>query len=159
MSLLSLPAAIADAVRQLAIDHRAGTVTRPDAITRLTTVIRKDKRYAAGILSAHAARLLAAAGREFPMPADPLQAELFPDLPPRLYVAPGKTRNWLGFTRHDWEVARNMLLARTENAVTGATSAARREREDFMRAYDRIVPLLTSPDLTTADVARMLGAA
>ncbi len=157
---MNVPQKVEDAIRRLGAERRGSRTTHVAAIGSLREVIEQDAAYARGVLSAHAARLLAVWDRAHPAMPDPFQAELFPGLPARLYVSPGRSEPVMDLTRYGVEMARNMLFARTSNQVTGATESARRERDEFMRLYDAVMPHMGRADTTVADaLARRAGAA
>lgn len=72
------------------------------------------------------------------------QMDLFPELPRKLEVSPGRFAAQAVMTRHDWETALKQAQTKEGNA------SGYRERVE--RAHDAIVPLLTDDSMTTADV-------
>jgi hypothetical protein len=72
------------------------------------------------------------------------QTDLFPDLPRRLEVSPGRFAAQAVMTRHDWDTALKQAQTKEGNA------SGYRERVE--RAHDAIVPLLTDDSMTTAEV-------
>jgi len=148
---MNAPEKISAAVQRLSADLAAGRTTRIAAIESLRKIIEQDRGYARGILSVHAGRLLAAWRRVHPPAVDSLQAELFPALPAVLYVRPGEAISPMECTRYGLEMARNMLYARTSNHISGATEAARREREAIDGLCDLVMPRMgADPRMTVA---------
>lgn len=155
---MNLPDWLKDMTDELGAGRLAGTVSRQDAVTALRDkILEKDDRpLILGVLAEFAGKALDSWHRAHQHPAAPgslahVQAELFPDLPARLYIRPGVTKPPIEFTAHDWDTAREMVRARTENAIDGA----RADRDQFERAYARVRPLL-GHDATTADIAGQL---
>ena len=87
-----------------------------------------------------------------------LELHLFPEMPLRMRVAPTKSTEVAAMTADDLDHAKNMLLARTQNAIDGVTAAAERERAAFMDFYSKVRPLLTG-DLTVTDALEQLAKA
>ena len=71
-------------------------------------------------------------------------------------VAPTKSAEVALMTAEDLDHAKNMLLARTQNAINGVTAAAGRERAVFMDFYSKVRPLLAE-GLTVADALNQLA--
>lgn len=72
------------------------------------------------------------------------QTDLFPDLPRKVEVSPGRFAAQAVMTRHDWETAATQARTKANNADGFA--------EKIERARDLVVPLLTDDSMTTADV-------
>lgn len=77
------------------------------------------------------------------------QLDLFPEIPRRLETAPGRFADQAVMTRKDWDAALRQAQTKANNA-SGFADAIR-------QVYDKVRPLLTSDDLTTADVWRTGG--
>lgn len=141
---------------QLVLD---GVSTRAQALDILAARIRKHPEYIASLVTADAERELSgwlkANGTEDDASS---QLDLFPGLPRRMRIAPTKSAEIASMTAEDLDHARNMLLARTQNAIDGATSAAEHERAVFMAFYERVRPLLRD-GLTVGDVLKRIEAA
>jgi hypothetical protein len=135
----------------------AGTVTRAEAATAVEAVIRSHPAYVADLIAADAKHDLNQWLNGNGSSGDLLQASLFPELPVRMRVSPNRTVEVSKMTRADLEHARNILLARTQNAINGAKSAADRDRAVFAAFYDRVRPLLAD-GRTVADVLADLAA-
>ena len=148
---MNAPGAILTAVRDASAALGAGAVDYPQAVIRVREAIEGDPAYARGILRAHAGRLLAEHRKTNPETPDPLQAELFPGLPARLYVSPGRPELVMDLTRYGLEMARNMLYARTTNQAEGAARSAAQERAEFDRLYEAVMPRMTTGEITVAD--------
>lgn len=153
-----LPAWLADLTDHYGSQRLARKVSRQEAVTALRDEIaaKADEPLRLAIFADYAGRALDAYHREHqheaPLPAiSHVQAELFPDLKPRLYIRVGVTKPVMSMTAHDWDAAREMTLNRTKHSIEGAEA----DRDSFQAAYDRVRPLLTG-DATTADVAREL---
>jgi len=156
---MKLPTGLGTQVRDLGEQRLAGALTRADAVSALRDAIltAAEPGLVAGVVADFAGRELDAWHRahQHSAPAGPLaevQSELFPGLPGRLYVTPSTGKALMLCNGHDWDMARNVLSAKTTNAIGGAEQAW----QQFQAAYDRVRPLL-SGDLTTADVAAQLG--
>ena len=155
---MNLPAWLADLTDHYGSERLAGNISRQDAVTAIRDEIaaKADKALLLSIYADYAARALDAYHREHqhaaPAPAvSHVQAELFPDLKPRLYIRPGVTKPVMSMTAHDWDAAREMTLNRTKHAIEGAEA----DRRHFDAAYEKVRPLLDG-DATTADVIREL---
>ncbi|WP_084965289.1 hypothetical protein [Thermoactinospora rubra] len=75
---------------------------------------------------------------------DSAQLVLLPGLPLVLEISPGRFAAQAVMTKRDWEAARRQARTKADNATGYA------DRIDA--AYDLVVPLLTTDDMTTADV-------
>ena len=155
---MNLPAWLADLADYYGSQRLAGQISRQDAVTALRDEIaaKADEAYRLSIYADHAGRIVDAYQREHQYAAPPpsvshLQAELFPDLKPRLFVRPGVTKPVMALTAHDWDSAREMLHNRTKHAIEGAEA----DRVRFDKAYEKVRRHL-SGDATTADVVREL---
>ena len=121
----------------------AGTTTRAEASAAIEAVVRTHPAYVADLIAADVTRELGRWLAGNGSSGDLLQASLFPDLPVRMRVSPKRTVEVAAMTRADLDHARNILLARTQNAIDGSTRAAEKERAVFTAFYDRVRPLLT----------------
>lgn len=72
------------------------------------------------------------------------QEELFEWLPRTLETSPGRFAHITSMNGHEWDMALRQAEVKAGNAS--------RYYQDIKRAYDAVRPLLTSDDLTTADV-------
>jgi hypothetical protein len=156
---VNLPEWLGTYVADLGRGRLAGDFGRQAAVTALTAKIteKDDRPLIDGVLAEFAGRVLDAWHRSHQHPAAAgspaqVQAELFPDLPPRLHIRPGVTKAPIEFTGHNWDTAWEMIRARTDNTIKGAEA----DRDQFEDAYYRVRPLL-SGDLTTADVAALVA--
>jgi hypothetical protein len=157
---MNLPAWLQDLTQDFGTQRQAGKITRQDAVTALRDKIlaEDDRPLILGITAEFAGKILDAwqRGHEHQPARGPhalVQAELFPGLPPRLFVRPGVAKPPIWFTAHDWDMARNVLKVRT----SGAKDAAEADWAAFDAAYQRVRPLLTDEDMTTADVAEQIS--
>lgn len=75
-----------------------------------------------------------------------VQYELFPEIPRRLEVAPGRFADQAVMNRQDWDNALRQAETKANNASGYAGS--------IRKAYDRVRPLFTNDEQTTADVWR-----
>lgn len=73
----------------------------------------------------------------------------FPDLPPKLEVAPDRYVGQRSMTGHDWDMALHIWENRRDQAQISY--------DRFKRRYDQIRPLLDEEDLTTGDVVDKLA--
>lgn len=156
---MNLPEWLGTYVDGLGTRRLAGEITRQEAVTALRDAIdqKGDRALILGIYADYAGKALDSWHNDHkntPVPGarqQYLQAELFPDLKPRLYIRPGITKPVMALTAHDWDNAREMIHNRTKHAIEGAEA----DWKNFEAAYERVRPLLTG-DATTADVAREL---
>lgn len=79
------------------------------------------------------------------------QLDLFPEIPRKVEVAPGRFVDQAFMTRKDW-------LAAIRQAETKASNAGG-FAEAIKRIADKVLPLLTDDELTTADVWKQPGQA
>lgn len=133
-----------------------GESTRADALTLLGAQIRSHPEYVADLIAADAEKELAGWLKDNAAEDPSPQLDLFPELPRRMRVTPTKSADVASMDAAQLDHARNMLLARTQNAIDGATASAEHERAVFMAFYDKIRPLLTG-DLTVADALERLA--
>jgi hypothetical protein len=152
---MKLPDWLHDLTEDLGVARLAGDITRQEAVTTLRDKIvgQDDRSLIDGVLADFSGRVVDAwyrAHQHAPATGSQahVQTELFPDLPPRLHIRPGILKAPIDFTAHDWDTAREMVRARTQNAIDGAEA----DRAQFEAAYAQIRHLL-SGSLTTADVA------
>jgi len=134
-----------------------GETTRETAVAVLTRAVKAHPEHIDGLIAVDVARELSAWLKDHGAPA--AQPSLFPDfpgLPREMRVAPAKTAEVADMTAEDLDHAKNMLLARTKNAIDGVTAAAERERKAFMDFYNKVRPLLTD-GLTVADAMEKLA--
>src|SRR5258708_29291357 len=110
--MMNLPDWLKDMTEDLGTRRLAGEIARQDAVTILRDkIVEKDDRgLILGVLAEFAGKALDAWHRAHQHPAAPgslaqVQAELFPDLPPRLYIRPGLTQPLIELTPHDWDTA------------------------------------------------------
>jgi hypothetical protein len=155
---VNLPDWLQESADTIGAQQAAGQLTRQQAATLLRDRIleRGDQTLIRGVLSEFAGKALdawlrlhreqSATGR---FVSQQVQSDLFPDLPVRLHIRPGVPKAVILFTAHDWDSARAMIRARTENAINGA----KEDLDQFEAAYERVRPLLTAGDMTTAEVA------
>ena len=156
---MNLPTWLEDLTDKYGAQRQAGQITRQQAATALRDKILEhgDDTLILGLLSDFAGKALDSwirlhqhqqpYGGSMPQ----VQSDLFPDLPVRLHIRPGVPKAVILFTAHDWDSAREMIRARTENAIKGAEE----DREQFEAAYQRVRPLLEG-DVTTADIAEQI---
>lgn len=156
---MKLPAWLEDLTDRYGSKRLAGDITRQEAVTALRDAIieQDDRPLILGALAEFAGKALDSWHREHqyaPAPAavSSLQGDLFPDLPPRLYIRVGVSKPVMMLNAHDWDSAREMILNRTKHAIDGAEA----DRDRFLEAFGRVRPLLSDADATTADVVRQL---
>jgi hypothetical protein len=82
--------------------------------------------------------------RGTPVDEDTGQTDLFPQLPRNLEVAPGRFAAQAVMTRRDWDAALKQAETKANNAGG--------HYEAVKQVYDQVRPLLTSDELTTAEV-------
>jgi hypothetical protein len=134
-----------------------GRTTRPDAAARIAVIVGTHPEYVEGLIAADVSKGLREWLNGNGSSGDLLQVSLFPDLPVRMRVDPKRSVEVSKMTRADLDHARNILVARTQNAINGATAAAEKERAAFARFYDQVRPLLTDGK-TVSDVLGQLAA-
>lgn len=128
------------------------------ATAAVAALIQAHPEFVAELAAAMAGRDIARWTREHESNGDLFQTALFPLMPASMRVAPTRSVKVADMTAEDLKHAKNMLWARTENAINGAKEAAKRERDAFTRFYDQVRPLLGG-DLTVADALRQLSKA
>lgn len=151
------PAWLAAAVASQGTKTATGKATRAEASDAIAAAVRAHPEYLEDLIAADVKRYLNRWLAGNGSSGDLLQASLFPDLPVRMRVAPGRTVEVTAMTRTDLIHARNILLARTQNAINGATKSAEAERKVFGAFFDRILPLMDG-DKTVRDVLPELAA-
>lgn len=118
-------------------------------------ILAKDERFARQLVADYVRKQLRTwISQHAPAAAleDPdAQLDLFPEIPRRLEVAPGRFADQAVMNRHDWECALRQAKTKASNA-SGYADAIR-------QAYDKVRPLLTNDELTTADVWKPRGQA
>lgn len=128
-----------------------GEISQDTAAARLIRQTLADRPLIAGLAAAYVDRCLrnwlnrstsAGHGSQLVLP--------FPDLPDRLDIAPGVFRSQGEMTRHDWLMHLHIAEARRDNAIEGARTHFAAVRH----AYDTVMPLLVTPELTTAEALR-----
>lgn len=127
----------------------AQETSEEDAAVHLADqILAKDAPFARGIIIEFARKRLetwtASHKPTTALAADDGQMDLFPELPRRLEISPGRFAAQAVMTRHDWETALKQAQTKEGNA------SGYRERVE--RAHDAIVPLLTDDSMTTAEV-------
>jgi hypothetical protein len=133
-----------------------GASTRADALAALTAHIGTHPEYVADLITGTADKELSKWLSDNAAEVATSQLLLFPELPLRMRIAPTKSAEVASMTAEDLDHARNMLLARTQNAIDGATAAAEHEREVFMAFYGKVRPLLAD-GLTVGDALTLLA--
>ena len=78
------------------------------------------------------------------------QLDLFPEIPRRLEIAPGRFVDQAVMTRRDWTAAVKQAKTKASNAGAFADS--------IERIAEKVLPLLTSDELTTAEEWHAPGA-
>ena len=138
----------------------------PRPVQAIGAMATADPGYIADLVASAADRELAAwlRGTAPARPSSP-QLHLFPEMPYQMKVTPRATADIGTMDAHQLDAAKNILFARTQNAIDGARVAAEREREVFMDFYLKVRPGLHA-GMTVADViakltppARQQGAA
>lgn len=155
---MSNPAWFEDLLEEVGTERRTGAISRQEAVTKLRDAIdaHAERPFQLAVYADYAGRAFDAWGREHayaaPAPSiSSVQAELFPDLKPRLYIRVGVTKPVMDMTAHDWEAAAGMIRNRTD----GAINSAKADWEHFEKAWERVKPHLKG-EATTASIAREL---
>jgi hypothetical protein len=152
------PAWLAAAVANHGARAAAGKAPRTEAADAIAAAVRARPEYVEDLIAADVKRYLTRWLAGNGSSGDLLQASLFPDLPVRMRVSPGRSVEVTAMTSADLDHARNILLARTQNAINGATKAAEGERAVFTAFYDRVRPLLLADGQVVRDVLPELAA-
>jgi hypothetical protein len=134
-----------------------GITSREAGIAAVAAAVKAHPGFINDVIYGLAAREVGRWLQEHESSGDLFQAQMFPGLPASLRVAPKRRTAIADMTAEDLDHAKNMLWARTGNAVKGAEEAAERERAAFSRLYEKVRPLL-SGDLTVGDVIGKLTA-
>jgi hypothetical protein len=142
------PSWFSQAVARYGAEALANQITKEDAVREITATTRKlHSEHIGEVYIDHVTRELRAwmtrravadAAREHD------QLELFPGAPMVFELSPGRFAATAVMTRRDWDAALKQADTKARNADG--------HRDKVQRAHDLIVPLLTSDDLTTADV-------
>jgi hypothetical protein len=148
---VKLPQWLAEEIAAAGARLLDGNMSRTEAETAIAAAARNHPAYCAQAGEADALRHFGKWIGEHASSGDLFQVSLFPDLPAVMRVAPNRSTAISDMTGEELDHARNMLIARTDNAVAGAKAAAERERAAFARLYDKVRPLLKG-DLTVGDV-------
>jgi hypothetical protein len=129
-------------------------ITDEKAAEVLAEKILKDQGFTRDIAKDYGRRQLAAWAKQYrPYVSAEIggQMDLFPELPRRLETSPGRFADQAVMHRKDWDAALRQAQTKANNA-NGFADA-------IQQAYDKVRPLLTSDDLTTADVWKPGGLA
>jgi hypothetical protein len=126
-----------------------GDITEEEAADRLADLIfAKNEGLVRGIVVEFARRKVEGwTSSHQPATAlvrDDGQTDLFPGLPRKVEVSPGRFAAPAVMTGHDWDTALACAEAKEKNASGHA--------EKIRVVYDKVRPLLTDESLTTADV-------
>lgn len=133
-----------------------GASTRAEALAALTAQISAHPEYVADLIAADAEKELSGWLRGNAAGVSTSQLLLFPELPLRMRITPARTAEVALMDAHQLDMARNMLWARTQNAMDGAREAAEHERVVFAAFYGKVRPLLAD-GLTVADALDLLA--
>jgi len=127
---------------------RGGEISDDRAVTTLSRAVLADRPLmavlAADFSGRELGRWLRRRGGPDPQPA------LFTALPGALDVAPGTFRSQASMTRHDWAMHLRIAQNRRDNAIDGAKA----HFAEVLAAYQAVIPLLTSDEMTTAEALR-----
>jgi hypothetical protein len=133
-----------------------GKMSRAEADAAVIAATREHPEYGEELAAASIVALFGRWLRDHSSSGDLFQAQMFPGLPAVLVVAPKRKVGVADMTRADLDHAKNMLYARTGNAIDGAKKAAEAERAAFDAFYDKVCPLLTDGK-TVGDVLGALA--
>lgn len=133
-----------------------GSAPRATALAALTAAIGGHPECVADLIAVYAEKELSKWLGDNSASVPSPQLPLFPELPHRMRVAPSKYADTVSMDLAQLEHAKNMLMARTQNAIDGATTAAEHEREVFMAFYGEVRPLVAS-GLTVGDALNILA--
>ena len=134
-----------------------GTATRADGDAAIMTAVRDHPEFGTQLAASLAAGLFGRWLREHTSSGDLFQAQPFPGLPTSMLVGVAKPLPVHAMTGADLDHAKNMLHARVDNAIKGATEALEKERATFDAFYEQVRRLLTDGK-TVADVLPELAA-
>ncbi len=129
-----------------------GDLTEEQAVAELAKAITDRPDMSRDVATDFARRQLKAwAKQHLPRTeyAIPGQVDLFPGLPPALEISPGRFVAQAVMTGRDWDRALKQAETKAANTSGHLTRV--------QQAYDRVRPLLTRDDLTTADVLNPHG--
>jgi len=131
-------------------------ITEEQAAEDLTdqTFAREGGRFARDIVREYARKQIKnwlASHRVSGATTDDGQTDLFPEIPRKLEVAPGRFVDQAFMTRRDWAAAVRQAETKASNANGHA--------EAVKRIADKVVPLLTSDDQTTGEVWSLVARA
>ena len=127
---------------------RRGEISDSRAVTALSRSVLASRPLMAMLAADFARRELAGWLRRRGEPGE--QPALFPALPAVLDVAPGTFRAQASMTRHDWQMHLKIAENRRDNAIEGAKAHFAK----VLAAYNEIMPLLASDEMTTAEALR-----
>ena len=133
-----------------------GKMTRAEGDAAIAAVTREHPELGEDLAQAAMASMFAKWLREHTTSGDLFQALPFPGLPASLLTAPRRPTPVASMTGEQLDKAKNMLYARTQNAIDGAKEAAERERAVFDEFYHEVRPLLRA-DKTVADALAELA--
>lgn len=148
---------LAEAVAREGTRVLDGATTRTEANAIIAAAITDHPEFVAELVGTLADKTLGKWLRSRETSGDLFQSELFPGLPPVLRVAPKRSAGITDMTAEDLDHAKNMLYARTQNQIDGATNAATAERATFDAFYDKVRPLLAGSK-TVGDVLPQITA-
>jgi hypothetical protein len=134
-----------------------GKATRADGDAAVMAAVRDHPEFGTQLAAALAAGLFGRWLREHTSSGDLFQAQPFPGLPTSMLVGVARPLPVHAMTAADLDHAKNMLHARVDNAIKGATEALEKERATFDAFYEQVYPLLKG-DKTVADVLPELAA-
>lgn len=134
-----------------------GASTRADALADLTAQVSSHPEYVADLIAADAEKELSGWLKANAAEVISSQLLLFPEIPVRMRIAPTRSADVALMDATQLDHAKNMLWARTQNAMDGARDAAEHERAVFAAFYDKVRPLLAD-GLTVSDVLDRLAA-
>lgn len=140
-----------EAIASIGAQALNGQMTRAEADAAIITAAREHPEYGAGLGDAAMLSALGKYIRNNASSGDLFQAQMLEGLPASLLIAPRKSKAVADMTGEDLDHAKNMLHARTTNAIRGARSSAMAEREAFDRLYGKVRHLL-SGGLKVSDV-------
>jgi len=150
------PEWLREAISAAGVQVLDGNMTRAGADAAVAAATREHPEFGADLGAAAATGLLGKWLREHSSSGDLFQAQMFADLPASLLVTPGRRTPVADMTAEDLDHAKNMLYARTQNAIDGVTKAALGERAAFDALYGKVRPLLKG-DMTVGDALGALA--
>jgi hypothetical protein len=145
------PPWLAQKIAETGAQQVGGEIPGTEAESAIAAATREHPEYGEALAVAGAVSHYRKWVRGHRSSGDLFQAQMLEGLPASMLVAPQREMPVADMTGTDLDHAKNMLYARTTNAVRGARKTAMAERQVFDRLYERVRKLLEG-DLTVSQV-------